>query len=199
MSHNTWIHRAVRAAVRPLVDTPVTPNHLTTLRLASGLGAAALVGFAPEAWWGWAATLFLASMFLDRADGELARLGGKTSPWGHKYDLLADGTCNAVIFFALGLGLLSGALGAWAIFMGLAAGLAVTGILLIILRLEAMAGERAGELSGLPGVDPDDGIVVVPVMIWLGLADWLLVAAAIGAPVFALLLVTRFWRTLQSS
>ncbi|MEM7223386.1 MAG: CDP-alcohol phosphatidyltransferase family protein [Pseudomonadota bacterium] len=198
MSHNTWIHRAVRGAVRPLVATPVTPNHLTTLRLASGLGAAGLIAFGPQDLWNWAAGLFLISLFLDRADGELARLGGKTTPWGHKFDLMADGTCNAVIFFALGLGLSSSALGDWALFMGLIAGLSVTAILLIVLRLEAMAGERAGELQGLAGIDPDDGMVVVPVLLWLGLADWLLVAAAIGAPVFALILLNRFWRALDS-
>ncbi len=41
MSHNTWIHRAVRVAVRPLAAGPITPNQVTTLRLAVGLGAAA--------------------------------------------------------------------------------------------------------------------------------------------------------------
>ena len=199
MSHNTWIHRAVRGAVRPLVDTPVTPNHLTALRLASGLGAAWLVAFAPQSVWGWAAALFLVSLFLDRADGELARLGGKSTPWGHTFDLLADGTCNAVIFFALGLGLSGGALGDWAILMGLVAGLSVTAVVLIVLRLEAMAGERAGEVPGFAGFDPDDGMVTIPIMLWLGLADWLLVAAAVGTPVFALILISRFRRALQSS
>ena len=37
MSHNTWIHRAARVAVRPLAAGPITPNQVTTLRLAVGL------------------------------------------------------------------------------------------------------------------------------------------------------------------
>ncbi len=41
MSHNTWIHRTVRVAVRPLAAGPITPNQVTTLRLAVGLVAAA--------------------------------------------------------------------------------------------------------------------------------------------------------------
>ena len=36
MSHHTWLHRIVRPAVRPLVGTAVTPNHLTALRLITG-------------------------------------------------------------------------------------------------------------------------------------------------------------------
>ncbi len=45
MSHNTWIHRAVRVAVRPLAAGPITPNQVTTLRLAVGLGAPAFAVF----------------------------------------------------------------------------------------------------------------------------------------------------------
>ncbi len=41
MSYNTWIHRIARVAMRPLVNTPVTPNQVTTLRLAAGIAAAA--------------------------------------------------------------------------------------------------------------------------------------------------------------
>ena len=48
MSHNTWIHRIVRVGVRPLVATPVTPNQLTTLRLASGLAATAAFAVGDE-------------------------------------------------------------------------------------------------------------------------------------------------------
>ena len=199
MSHNTWIHRLVRGAMRPLVATPVTPNHLTALRLVSGLGAAGMIAFAPEPWWHWAAGLFLISLFLDRADGELARLSGKTSPWGHKFDLLADGTCNAAIFLALGVGLSSDKLGAWAIAMGLISGTAVTTVLWLTLKLESLRGERAAELGSVAGFDADDAMALIPFMIWFGLASWLLLAAAIGAPLFALFLAIVFWRRLQSS
>ena len=50
MSHDTWIHRCARVLVRPLVRTRVTPNHLTTVRLLTGLGSAAAFAAGDEAW-----------------------------------------------------------------------------------------------------------------------------------------------------
>ena len=98
MSSNTWVHRLVRRGVRPLVDTPVTPNQLTTLRLLTGL--LAVGGFAagtPRAS-AVAGTLCLISALLDRADGELARLGGKTSSRGHASDMISDSTVTILTF-----------------------------------------------------------------------------------------------------
>jgi phosphatidylglycerophosphate synthase len=185
MSHNTWIHRIVRLGVRPLVDTPVTPNHLTWLRLACGLGAAAGFAAGEGSWPAVGGGLFVVSMALDRADGELARLSGKTSPFGHKLDLVTDALCNALAFVGLGLGLPATALGGWGSGLGLLAGLAVAAVLMLVIRLEAMAGERAGEVQGAAGFDPDDAMLAVPLGVWLGLSQWLVLAAAIGAPLFA--------------
>ncbi|MCH8834893.1 MAG: CDP-alcohol phosphatidyltransferase family protein, partial [Proteobacteria bacterium] len=67
-------------AVRPLVGTAVTPNHLTTLRLATGLAAAGALAVGTSPWQHVGAAIFVVSLVLDRADGELARLAGKTSP-----------------------------------------------------------------------------------------------------------------------
>ena len=36
LGHGSWTHRLARVAIRPLLGTRVTPNHLTTLRLATG-------------------------------------------------------------------------------------------------------------------------------------------------------------------
>ena len=70
MSHNTWIHRGVRVVlVEPLSRTPVTPNHLTTLRMVTALAASACLAVGPEFWRFVGAGLFLASALLDRADG----------------------------------------------------------------------------------------------------------------------------------
>ncbi len=82
MSHNTWMHRAVRPVARSLARTRVTPNQVNTLRLVAGLAAAAFAEGSET----WRAGTFLLGMFLDRADGELARLSGKISPRGHTYD-----------------------------------------------------------------------------------------------------------------
>ena len=70
MVGDSWTHRLARPLVRPLVGTRVTPNHLTTLRLLTGLGACAALAVGDrglEIWGGW---LWLASALRDRADGE---------------------------------------------------------------------------------------------------------------------------------
>ncbi|MGF1608896.1 MAG: CDP-alcohol phosphatidyltransferase family protein [Kiloniellales bacterium] len=188
MSHNTWIHRIARVAVRPLVQSDITPNQVTTLRLGAGIAAAGAFALGNGTALAWGAGIFVVSMVLDRADGELARLSGKTSAWGHKYDLVSDAVCNALAFVGLGIGLRDSSLGLWALPMGLDAGLAIALILWLIIKMERAGGERAGELPGLAGFDADDAMLLVPLAIWLGLAQGLLIAAAVGAPLFALLM-----------
>ncbi len=199
MSYNTWIHRVTRVAVRPLVDTSVTPNQITSVRLAAGIAAAAAFAVGDDSVRHWGAGIFLISMVLDRADGELARLSGKTSAWGHKYDLVSDSMCNALAFIGLGVGLRDGAYGAWSVLGGVAAGLAISLILWLVLKLEDSDGERAGELPGAAGFDADDAMLVVPLAVWFGLAQGLLAAAAVGAPVFAIALFLWFRRGQRQS
>ncbi len=187
MSHNTWIHRFVRPAVRPLAHSRLTPNHVTTLRLIAGTAAAGAYALGTEAGYLWGGVLFVASILFDRADGELARLGGKATRWGHVYDLCVDSFCNAIVFVGLGWGLRGGALGPWAVALGVLAGAAIAAILFMTLKIEALAGPRAGELEGAAGFDPDDAIAIVPLAVWMGWPKALLVAAAIGAPAFAVL------------
>lgn len=78
-----WDQRIARALVRPLAATPVTPNQVTTLSLLLGVGGAVLLGFgATAAYWG--AFLYMLAQFVDHMDGELARLTGQTSEFGHR-------------------------------------------------------------------------------------------------------------------
>ena len=198
MSHDTWIHRAARVVARPLVGTPVTPNQVTTLRLAAGLAAAAALAQGEADWRHWGAGIFILGLFLDRLDGELARLGGKTSPWGHRYDLFSDGLSNILAFLGLGVGLRAGEFGAWAPAMGLVAGLAIGAILWLVVRMESLHGARAAELGATAGFDPDDGLIAVPVLVWLGLSDWLLAAACLGAPASGTYMAPTFRMVLRA-
>lgn len=199
MSHNTWIHRGVRILVRPLVGTSVAPNHLTTLRLLGGIGAAAAFGAGTSGWQQIGAGIFLVSMVLDRADGELARLSGKTSTRGHAYDLIADSLSNALAFVGIGVGYMAGFWGIWAAVMGLLAGGAITAILWMVMRVEDNQGTRAAEFQGGAGFDPDDAMLVVPAAMLLGGGEVLLVAAAIGAPLFSLFFFWKFRAALRVS
>jgi hypothetical protein len=79
--------------------------------------------------------------------------------------------------------------------MGLVAGLAIATILWLVVRMESRHGARAGELRTTAGFDPDDGMIAVPVLIWLGMSDWLLAAASLGAPAFAIYMTLKFRRS----
>ncbi len=200
MSHDTWIHRIARAIVaRPLAATTVSPNQVTTARLATGLASAAAIGTGIPLWQDIGAGVFVVSMILDRADGDLARLTGKTSAAGHRYDLIADGLSNAVIFFGLGFGLRDGAFGLLAIPMGLAAGVAVAAILRMAMWAEDRQGARAAELPTFAGFDVDDLMILVPLAVWIGELELLLKAAAVGAPLFAAFFYWHVRRRLGAS
>jgi len=192
MSHHTWIHSLTRPCVKPLIDTPVTPNHITAVRLVTGLAAAGTLAVGGSPWTNLGAGLFVLSFLLDRADGELARLSGKTSPEGHKYDVITDSVCNALIFVGLGLSLRDSTFGLWAILLGLVAGVAVITVLAMVMKLESTQGQRAAELHGYDRFDPDDAMLLIPLAIWLGWSAPLLFAAAIGTPVFAVIFFLIF-------
>lgn len=182
MSADTIIHRIVRPAVRLIAPTRVTPNHITTLRLATGVAAAlALAG--GGAWPAIGAGIFLLSMLLDRADGELARQTGQSSIAGHRYDLASDCFSNVIAFIGIGIGQ-ADALGLLGPLLGVAAGGAVGTLFwqLHILRIGTLRGYRLA-----PGilVDPDDLLVFVPVLIWIGATMPMLFAAAIITPAAA--------------
>ena len=188
----------VRPAVRPLIGTGIAPNHLTTVRLAGGLAAAAAFAVGSAAWDYAGSVLFVLALLLDRADGELARLGGKTSAWGHRYDLIADSVSNAAAFIGIGIGLRDSVLGWWALPIGAVAGLSIAAVLWMTMQIEARQGARAAELGG-GGFDADDAVLVVPLAMALGGGVPLIIAAAAGAPAFAVFFYRLFRRKLRGA
>ena len=191
MSHDTWLHRLALPGARLLAHTPVTPNQVTTARLVLGLTATGLFALGPA--WNVAAGLtYLASMILDRMDGVLARLTGRSTPWGHKYDLAVDAVCDAVVFMGIGWGLRDGPLGEGAVWMGMVAGLAVAAVFWLVFRMEAIAGARSAELGSMAGFDPDDGLLAVPLAAFLDWTQPLLIAAAAVAPLFTAFMFWKF-------
>lgn len=137
-------------------------------------------------------------MLLDRADGDLARMTGRTSPGGHTYDLFADAFCNALIFIGLGIGLRFGDFGLGSILLGFIAGGAIAAILVLVIRIENLQGARAAEIGGLFGFDPDDAMLLIPIAILMGWSEWLLLAAAIGAPAFAVFFLFMLKKRLRN-
>jgi len=185
--HGSWTHRLARLAVRPLLGTAVTPNHLTTARLVTGLAACALFvagNYAADIWGG---IFWVVSAFLDRADGELARIGGKTTAWGHAYDYACDTLVNALFFLAIGIGLSGGALGFYAIALGVLAGggIVVSNILSEAFEKRLAAGMRI--YAGGGGFDFDDLLYLLGPAAWLGWLAPMLIGASFGAPLMAVI------------
>ena len=183
MSHDSWTHLLARRAIRPLLGTGVTPSHLTTLRLVSGVAACGLIalGTWEGTWWGgW---MWLLSAFLDRADGELARVGNMMSEAGHRYDYYVDNGVNALFFVAAGFAVRAGWLGPWAIPLGLLGGttMLVCGWWSELLERHGPAGTKA--YSGFAGFDPDDGLYLVAPLAWFGWLAPVVVGTALAVPV----------------
>ena len=180
--------------IKPLVGTSIKPNHVTTVRLLVGIAAAGSLAIGDGLWTAIGAGLFVLSAILDRADGELARLTNMMSPGGHQYDLIADAICNTLILIGLGIGLRESSIGDWAILYGAIAGLSVAAILWMVIQLESLGGQRSGELPSFAGFDVDDLILLIPLGIWLGWSEPLLIAGALFTPLVALVYVVMFIR-----
>jgi archaetidylinositol phosphate synthase len=195
-----WDARLARRLVTPLKDTKATPNHLTTVRLASGLAAAAAFVPGTYGWTNLGALLLILSNFLDHTDGELARISGKTSRIGHLYDLASDALVTILLFLAIGIGVSSrveSVLQLPPAALGLLAGVAVALIFFLRMRIEALGGKVASKQASLGGFETEDVLYLLPlVTVFNGLAPFL-IAASIGAPLFAVWVVMDYRRVLR--
>ena len=94
-------------SVTSLARTGITPNVLTTTGVSLCLAAAVLVPFANRAdkllvYW-LAAGIFVAGSVLDILDGALARLGGKSTPFGAFIDSTTDRVGEGAMLAAIAL------------------------------------------------------------------------------------------------
>jgi archaetidylinositol phosphate synthase len=199
MAANTWSHRLARTLVAPLRNTFVTPNHLTTLRLATGLGACAALIQGQYEWDVWGGALWVLSTLLDYADGELARMTGKTSAFGHLYDYTTDVLVNALFFISVGIGLHASVLGWWALPMGSLAGasIVISSMLAEAIEKRETAGTKLVPSAG--GFDLEHIMYLFAVAAWFGLLLPLLIGASIGAPLAAACLAWLWLRKLPAA
>lgn len=186
MSHDTLIHRIIRPAVRAIRPTGVTPNQITGVRLLTGLLAAGALADGRTSAVDFGAGLFLFSMLLDRADGELARQSGRSSRLGHLLDLVSDGVCTALAFIGLGVGLRS-VMGWSALALGFSGGISV-GALLVMINVMDHRIASVHLKSWKVAIDPDDLLAVFPVLLWFGCDKALLIAVGTVTPLVALTL-----------
>jgi len=185
-----WDARLASLLIRPLRDTPVTPNHLTTVRLLTGIAAAA--AFSSGVWPNLAAILLALSNLLDHTDGELARLTAKSSRAGHLYDLASDAIVHVTLFVSIGIGLWNTGAGAWALPDGVIAGVAVASIFHMRNVIEQRYGKAETKRPGWGGFEAEDVLYLLPVVTFSNALVPFLAAAALGASIAAGLVVRQF-------
>ena len=174
----------------------VRREQVIALRIILGVLTALALAVGPS-WFAAGAALFLVGLLLERSDGEFARISGQINLSGDRFALIAYSVTNALAFVGLGIGLRNGIYGRWEIPMGLlaAAGLAV--LPWLVKRLEAIDGKRSAEFDGIAGIDADDLLFIVPVALWAGYAEGLLMLAAFGGTMFVCALYMTHYRKFQ--
>jgi len=170
------------------------------VRLLVGLAAA--VAFVPGAyiWSNVGAMLLAVSNFLDHCDGELARITGKSTRAGHVYDLASDALVTIVVFIAIGVGVgvrLKMVLPVPAMLLGCIAGCAIALIFYLRMQIEDRLGKAGAQQASVGGFETEDVLYLLPIATLWDRTASLLIAAAVGAPLYAAWVVFEYRRVMQ--
>jgi len=187
---------------RRLAPTGVTPGQVTLVSIAIGLCGALF--FLSELW-PWqtlGALLFLLHSIVDGCDGELARLKFQESKYGGILDYWGDNIVHVAVFGCMALGWAQSAAGTWPLWLGATAIITTLGSASLVYWRQLRRREGSGpHFTSVSAVSDDplagmldaasrrDFIYIVPILALFGKANWLLLLAAVGAPMFFLLLV----------
>ena len=189
--NDTWTHAVARFMVRPLVGTGVRPNHITSLRLLTGLIACGFLALGTRSGDVWGGVLWVVSAFLDRADGELARIGNMQSRGGHLYDYYSDVLINSLFFLGVGFGQQHSWLGVWSIPLGVITFVAMILCCWLAEVYEQLSGPGVRTFNGGFGFHLDDALYLLGPFAWLGWLAPILGAASIGTSIMALVIAMR--------
>ena len=105
-AYTTGFRSLASRSVTGLVRTRVTPNTLTVSGVSLCLLAAVLVGMEnhnPRLFYWLGAGIFVIGSVFDILDGALARVGGKTTPFGAFFDSTTDRIGEAAMLAAIAL------------------------------------------------------------------------------------------------
>jgi phosphatidylglycerophosphate synthase len=187
-----WDQRLARPLARLLARTPATPNQVTTISLMLGVaGGIMLAQGGGTAQWG--ALLYMLAQFTDHIDGELARMTGQTSEFGHNYDHVAGGIFEFALFCGIGIGLEADALGGWGPVLGLIAALCVAVTVAVRMVIYRRFGSAAIDQPSWGGFEIEDIMYIVGPVAWFGgLAPFLLLAS-IGTPIFMIVTIREYF------
>jgi phosphatidylglycerophosphate synthase len=187
---------------RRLAPTAVKPTQITLVSIAIGLFGAP---FFLSSHWSWqtvGALLFLLHSIVDGCDGELARLKFQESRYGGILDFWGDNVVHVAVFGCMAIGWALSAAATWPLWLGAAAIVGTLGSAGFVYWRQLRVKEGSGPLYTSVSTVPDDRlasmldaasrrdfIYLVPILALFGKASWLLPLAAVGAPIFFLLLI----------
>ena len=197
MRNKPWDARLAAWLVTPLAaSTVVQPNHFTSLRLLTGVMGCWLFAFTEQI--NSAAFMIALSNFIDHMDGELARIGRKTTRFGHLFDLVSDGIVTILLFVSIGYGLsastqISNLIG------GILAGLSVAFIFHLRYLIEDRVGKIGTKQPGFGGVEAEDVLYLLPIVTMCDELQLFLHAAIIGAPIGAIIVYKQYRSVIRGS
>jgi phosphatidylglycerophosphate synthase len=163
----------------------------------TGVAGALCLAQGGYSWSNLGALLIVVSNFVDHTDGELARISGKTSRFGHFYDLACDVLVTVLLFAGLAEGVGSFQIGGWTVppaAPGLLAGVAIALTFFLRMRIEAIAGKGHTRQASRGGFETEDVLYLLPLVTLTGGTMPFVAAAAIGAPLFAAWVVLDYRR-----
>ncbi|HUM18073.1 MAG TPA: CDP-alcohol phosphatidyltransferase family protein [Candidatus Nitrosotalea sp.] len=177
--------RVSLALTRRLVSTRITPNVMTLVSLAMGLGGAPFFLSVNPLLQVAGSLLFLTHSVLDGCDGELARLKFLESRVGARLDFWSDNLVHVAVFTCMAVGW-SMATGAhWPLVLGM---LAVAGTALSAVLVSQQSGVASASGTRLAeAVANRDFIYLVILLACFGKAHWFLIPVALGTPIFMML------------
>jgi len=198
------VNRRISLAVtRRLMNRNVTPNQMTWVSMGIGLFGALFFLLPGQGAQITGALLFLLHSILDGCDGELARLKFQESRAGGIFDYWSDNIVHVAVFACIGAGwaMHGGELQVW-LFSLLAVGGTLTSAWLVFehtMRARKGTGPLYTSVSGGNGnsmlvriadmLSRRDFIYLVVLLAMFGKAHWFLVMTAVGAPVYAIVLL----------
>jgi len=199
------VNRKISLAVtRRLMNRSVTPNQMTWVSMGIGLLGALFFLLPGQNAQVTGASLFLLHSILDGCDGELARLKFQESRFGGIFDYWSDNIVHVAVFACIGIGWAQHEGGSYALLFSL---LAAGGTLISawLVFEHTMRGRKGGgplytSVSTEKGtsmlvriadlLSRRDFIYLVVLLALFGKIHWFLVMTAVGAPIYAIVLLT---------
>jgi archaetidylinositol phosphate synthase len=187
-----WDQSLARFIVRPLAKTHIHPNHLTVGTLVLGISSASLFAMGDPRYRGLAALLYMLAVFSDHMDGELARMSGKLSRFGHHFDYIVGGINYTLLFIGIGIGLYS-TFGKGMLALGIAGGMANPFTLYLRITMENTFGKAAVEHPTFARFEIEDAIYLIGPITWFAGVLYFFIPFAAGSVGYLLWTLRQYY------